>query len=171
MNQTGLTFLLSEDGLQASPLCLNQATGLYYVAGEAPMAQGEFGSVDRRFYPAAGGFKPCVLRVVLLPAGGTLSLEEEYTRLCAISTTPGVVKWLNSTELTTKGCILVLTGGMTCRFIAGESLAVFLSRNSRGACTGSRPMDMQCRMHALQQLSVVRTVVLEGGARVVDVLL
>lgn len=89
MDQTGLTFVLSEDGLQSLTFCLDQATGLYYVPGEAPLALDEFGSVERCFMPAAGGFESFVLKKVLLSAGGTL--QEEYLRLCAVINIPGTV--------------------------------------------------------------------------------
>lgn len=193
MNQTGLTFVLNEDGLQASPLCLEQATSLYFVVGEAPMAQGEFGSVYRRFYPAAGGFKPCVLREVLLPMGGTLSLEEEFNKLCAVSNIPGTVKVVQRPLYSaTHGYFLteyvVLYRQMarkhrikdkrvdpqlahqvvlTCRFIPGESLAAYLANDRKAAFTGSSLTDVHCKLHALQKLCLVRTVVLEGVAHVV----
>ena len=188
MDQTGLMFVLCDDGLQTSPLCLEQATGLYYVAGEAPLAQGQFSSMYRRFYPAAGGFKPCVLREVLLPVGGTLSLEEEYSRLCAVSNIPGTVKVVQQplysathgyfvteyvglcqqvAEQHRINDIIVLTRCMTCRFIPGESLAVYLANERRAAFIGSPLTNVHWKMHALQRLCLVRTILLEGVAHVV----
>lgn len=188
MDQTGLTFVLSDDGLQTSPLCLEQSTGLYYVAGETPLAQGEFSTMYRRFYPAAGGFKPCVLREVLLPVGGTPFLEEEYSRLCAVSNIPGTVKVVQRplysathgyfvteyvvlchqmAEQHRINDIIVLTKCMTCRFVPGKSLAMHLANERGAASTDSSVTNVHWKKHALQQLCLVRTVVLEGVAHVV----
>lgn len=95
MNQTNLTFTLGRHGLQPSTLCLHSEWGLYYVDGEAPLAHGGYGSVFKCFKPTTFGIlNPCAAKLIPLSVGGTVAVEEEYSRLCACSHVPGIVKTL-----------------------------------------------------------------------------
>ena len=117
MNQTSLTFVLGEDGLQESALCLHSGLGLYYVVGEGPLAHGEYGSVFKCFQPVGGSLKPCVVKMVPLSVGGASTVEEEFTKLCAVNHIPGTVKVLQRPLHTA-----------THGFLVTEYVAVFFDR-------------------------------------------
>ena len=175
MDETKLTFVLGKDGLQASTLCLDPALGLYYVPGEAPLAQGGYRSVFKCFLSTADGLKPCALKMVPLSVGDTLAVDAEFHRLCAVLHIPGTVKVLQQPIYTATHGFLVteyvalccqeaelyvakcmLNGSMTCRFIPGNSLAKCLLRAAFTAGTQAiMRLNLRWRKELLQALCLV----------------
>ena len=78
--------------LQRLPLCFDAGLGVYYVAGEAPIAQGTYGSVSRCWRPTAGGLQPSIVKQIALSSGCRNMIEKEFERLLSVISIPGSVQ-------------------------------------------------------------------------------